>query len=95
MYPPIEIELNTSTYVVGKLPANHGCNAHSLWTEDGKAYYYATDADGSDGILVTSDGTSCLAQSLDITYAPDASGTIIGYFKGTTATNLVGRITKR
>jgi len=96
MYPPIASDnLNTSTYIPVRLPANNGCSAYSLWTEDGSAYYYSTSSAGTDGILVTSDGSACLPAAIEQVLKSDPDGVIIGYIKGTAVTRLVGLITKQ
>jgi len=96
IYPPIKQAITTSaTYVAVRLPAGHSCSSFSLWTEDGSSYYFGSLADGSDAVLVTSDWTGGLPFSYAQNLAPDAAGTILGYAKGTTSTNLVGFITKQ
>jgi len=95
IYPPIKQPITTAaTYVAVRLPAGHSCTSFSLWTEDGSAYYFGSLADGSDSVLVTSNGSSGLPFSYGQALSKDPAGTILGYAKGTTATNLVGFITK-
>lgn len=91
MYTPIKQAITAGGYVAVTLPSGNGCKSYSLWTEDGAAFYIAKATDGSDGILVTTDGTACMAIAVEETRAPGAT---ICYAKGTSTTNLVGIITK-
>ena len=94
IFPPIEQAITAGGYVAVRLPANYGCKSFSLWTEDGAAYYIAYESDGSDAILVTTDGTNGFPFSMDKSHPGDAAGTILCYAKGTSSTNLVGLITQ-
>jgi len=90
MYNDILTAIDTSaTFVPVRLPANEGCQSFSLWTEDKADWYKANDAAGTNAIKVT------IALSPEIPHSPSAAGTILCYAKGTSATNLVGIITKR
>ena len=94
--PPIKQAITTdATYVAVRLPAGHSCTAFSLWTEDGSAYYFGSLPDGSDAVLVTSDGTSGLPFLYSQALGKDDDGAILGYAKGTAATNLVGFFVKQ
>jgi len=94
IFPPIEQAITAGGYVAVRLPANYGCDSFSLWTEDGTAWYIAYESDGSDAILVTTDGTNGFPFSMDKKHPGDAAGTILCYAKGTSSTNLVGLITQ-
>ena len=91
MYPPIKVDIDTSGYVAVALPDGHSCESYSLWTEDGNAFYVASVSAGTDGVKVTTDGTSGFAISINEVRGPGAT---ICYAKGTSDTNLVGLITK-
>lgn len=91
MYPPIKKAITAAAYVEVTLPATHECQAYSLWTEDGAAFYMSSDGSADNGILVTTDGTNGFAVSLNEVLG---KGQRLCYAKGTSSTNLVGLITK-
>jgi len=93
-YPAIVTDIDTSGFVAVRLPANHMCQAFSLWTEDGAAWVYSHNAAGDRPITITADGVTGLALALNIIHQKDSAGAILCYAKGTTDTNLVGLITK-
>jgi len=80
--------ITSSGYVAVRLPVETGCEAFSLWTEDGSGFYIASKPNGSDGILLP-DG---MAFSLTQRFYSNANGAILCYAKGTTSTNIVGLI---
>ena len=88
MYPSINAAITTGGFVAVRLPANHMCSAFGLWTEDGENWIKSVNSDGSDPITVT------IPLALQIVHPKEAAGAILCYAKGTSATNLVGEITK-
>ena len=90
MYEDINTAITTAeTFVPVRLPANHGCKSFSLWTEDETPWYKANSAAGTGAIKVIT------PVNIEMVHSPSSDGTILCYAKGTTATNLVGFITKQ
>ena len=87
IYPTISQAIDTSAFVAVALPTGHNCSSFSLWTEDAAAYLISSVSDGADAITVPA--------SLPLTISqPYGKDSVLCYAKGTSATNLVGLITK-
>ena len=84
--PTISSPITTAGYTAVRLPANMSCTSFSVWTEDGSAYYIASQSNGSDGILTPDEPI----YNSDQKHGKSTAGTILFYAKGTTSTNIVG-----
>lgn len=88
--PPIKQAITDAGFVPVSLQAGGSCTAFSLWTEDRADYYLSSLEDGSNAIIVPNG----FPLSINQKEPRSKTGRIICYAKGTTATNLVGLITK-